>query len=91
MAWQNVLSVLQFGKFPLFLPHFWLIHSKSNGIFQNFIIFLIKSTVGPALCIELCLMYGQMGKFMYIAIVTQSLFESGHLVSVDSCLLLSVV
>ena len=44
-------------------PTFWLIGNKSNGIFQNFIIFLIKSTVGPALCIKLCLMYGQMENF----------------------------
>ena len=39
---------LHFGKFPLFPPYFWLIGSKSNGIFRNFITFIIKSHVDHA-------------------------------------------
>ena len=38
-----------------------LIGYQSHGILGNF-------TIGPALCIKLCLMYGQMGNFQYFSL-----------------------
>ena len=49
------------------------IGSKSNGIFHNFVIFLIKSTIDPALCIKSCLMYGQKKNFLIFLIQFGSL------------------
>ena len=44
---------LHFGKFLLFPPYVWLVSIKSNGIYQNFIIFIIKNHASYTI---LCLM-----------------------------------
>ena len=51
----------------------WLIGYQSHGILVNF-------AIGPAICIKLCLMYGQMGNFQYSSLrLACWLFKPWHL------------
>ena len=56
---SSYVNVLPNWKFPIFL--FLFGHLAIAWHFGKF------CTVGPALCIKLCLMYGQMGNFQYFS------------------------
>ena len=65
IGYGNTYYLVPIGEISIFPPYIWLIGSKSSGIFQNFIIFIIKSAIDHASHIILCLMYGQTQNFYY--------------------------
>ena len=49
IGYGNKYYLVAIWEISTISPYFWLFGSKSNGIFQNFIIFIIKSLVDHAL------------------------------------------
>ena len=48
IGYSNAFICVAIWQISTISPYFWLIGSKSSGIYQNFIIFIIKSLVDHA-------------------------------------------